>query len=295
MKKSPMERMLPYLIVAVAPLCWAGNIVLGRGVIHLIPPVSLAFWRWSVALAILLPFTFRQARADWPTLKQGWRVMVAISFFGITCFNTLLYIAVHTTTAINGSLIQSTMPAFIIVVSLAVLRERVTRVQILGVLLCMAGAFTVVLRGDLRALGEVTFVLGDLLMLIAVVLYALYSVLLRIRPPIHPASVLTYTFGIGVLFLLPLYLWERVKTGPLPLTPGVVSTILYVAVFPSIVAYLCWNRGIAVIGPNKTGLFINLLPIFASILAVVLLGEDFRWFHLAGMGMIFSGMLLFNR
>jgi drug/metabolite transporter (DMT)-like permease len=294
-RTSHMSRMAPYLIVAVAPLCWAGNVVLGRGMADVIPPVGLAFWRWTLAFLILLPFAWRRAARDWPAMVGAWKVILLISFFGIACFNTMLYRAVHTIPAINAALIQSAMPGFIILVSLILLRERVTAIQILGTLLCMIGAAVVVLRGDLGALRTLSVAQGDIIMIAAVVLYALYSVLLRWKPDVHPLSILLYTFGLGVLMLLPVYIWEHHAVGPVPTTPDALLAIGYVAAFPGVVAYFCWNYGVATIGPNRTGLFINLIPIFATVLAIGWLGESLRGFHALGMAAIFGGMILFNR
>jgi len=294
-RTSHMSRMAPYLIVAVAPLCWAGNVVLGRGMADVIPPVGLAFWRWTLAFLILLPFAWRQASRDWRAVMRAWKIILLISFFGIACFNTMLYRAVHTIPAINAALIQSAMPAFIILVSLILFRERVTAIQVLGTLLCMIGAAVVVLRGDLGALRTLSVAQGDVIMLAAVVLYALYSVLLRRKPDVHPLSILVYTFGLGVLMLLPVYIWEHHAVGPVPTTPDALLAIGYVAAFPGVVAYFCWNYGVATIGPNRTGLFINLIPIFATVLAIGWLGESLRGFHALGMAAIFGGMILFNR
>ena len=284
-----------FLIVAVAPLCWAGNIVLGKGVANLIPPVALAFWRWAVAFLILLPLTWPYVKRDWHAALAGLRMICLLAFFGVTTFNTLLYLSVHTTTAINVALIQTTMPAVIIIISLIVYSERITWLQTAGVMLCMTGAGVVVLKGGWRALVDMTLVQGDLVMLLAVVFYASYSALLPKRPNIHPFSFLTYTFGVGCMGLLPVYLWEVFTFGGFPVTPTTLGSIAYVAVFPSIVAYFCWNRGVAVIGANRTGLFINLIPMFTAILAILFLGESLKIYHLVGMGLILIGFTLFNR
>ncbi len=289
------ENAWPYLLLALPPLFWAGNAVLARGVIDLIPPVALAFWRWAIALALILPFSWRQVRRDLPLARQGWKVLLLLGFTGIACFNTLLYAAAHTTTAINIALMQTAMPAIIILITFGLFRERIGRHQAFGVALAMAGAATIVLRGELRTVLDLAFAEGDLLMLAATVLYALYSALLRMRPPIHALSLLTLTFLIGVVFLLPLYAWEWLHTPTLALSPAVLSSVAYVAVFPSILAYLCWNRGVEWIGANRAGLFINLTPFFASALAAFFLGESIRGYHLTGMGLIVGGMLLFNR
>ena len=289
------HRAQPYLLTAVAPLCWGGNIVLARGVVDIIPPVSFAFWRWAIAFVILLPFTWSAARQDWPVVIRSWKIMAALSVLGISFFNTLLYTAVHTTTAINGAMIQTTMPAVIILATLVIFRERVSGLQVLGVGVCIFGAFIVILRGRWDTLLGMSFATGDILMLGAVILYALYSALLRERPAVHPLSFLIYTFGICLVFLLPLYIWELAAGATMDLTLPVFMSILYVAVFPSIVAYFCWNRGVELLGANRTGLFINLIPVFASILAILFLGESLQAFHVIGLALIFGGMILFNR
>lgn len=290
-----MIKLLPYLLLAIAPLCWASNAVLARGVIHLIPPVSLAFWRWTIAALLLWPFAHQHAKRDWPLLTRHWKMMLFLSFVGITCFPTLLYIAVRTTTAINTALIQTAMPAVIIVITWIGFREKVTWLQSLGVGLCVLGACLVVLRGRVSTFFDLSFVGGDLLMLVAVLLYALYSVFLRRRPQMHALSFLIYTFALGALGLLPLYLWELSYRPAFTLNFEVVASVLYVATFPSIIAFFCWNRGVELIGANRAGLFVNLVPVFASIMAIAWLGESLKAFHLIGMMLIFGGMVLFSR
>lgn len=286
----------PYLILSMAPLCWAGNIVLARGVIDIIEPVGFAFWRWTLAFALLAPFAWRHAAHDWALVVRHWRIMVFLGLTGIASFNTLLYIAVHTTTAINGALIQTTMPAVIILVSLMSFGDKVSKLQSCGVALCILGAALVVLHGRIMSLLHLSLVQGDVLMMVAVVLYALYSAFLRRRPPVHPLSFLVYTFGIGAAGLLPIYLYETaVHTETTVFTMAAAASVLYVAVFPSIIAYFCWNHGVAALGANRAGLFINLIPVFATLMAVIWLGESLKAYHLTGMALIASGMLLFNR
>lgn len=289
------ESVIPYLVLCVAPLCWAGNIVLARGVADLIPPVAFAFWRWTLALLLILPFTLRHVALDWQEIGRRWKRLFLLAVLGISSFNTLLYTAVHTTTAINGALIQTTMPAVIVLLSRILYRESVTGRQTAGVLLCLIGAGLIVLRGDVRSLLSLSFVQGDLLMVIAVLFYGLYSALLRRRPAIHALSFLTATFALGAAGLLPVYLAELAVVGPFAISRDIVFTLLYVALFPSIVAYFCWNKGVDRVGPNRAGLFINLIPVFASLLSVRLLGESVQGFHIAGMGLIAGGMALFYR
>ena len=283
-----------YLLLILPPLFWAGNSVLARGVAELIPPVAMSFWRWTIAFAILIPFTWRQVLKDWPNIKKGWKNIFLLGLFGIASFNTLLYTAAHSTTAINIALTQAVMPVVIVLISFILFHDRISLFQLFAIVLCMLGAGYIIIRGDWQRLLQLEFVIGDLLMLLAVCLYALYTVLLRKRPDIHPLSFLTMTFAAGVILLLPLYLWEIQKTPPLELTRPVVISLLYVAFCPSILAYLCWNRGIQEIGANRAGLYINLIPLFASLLAVLFLGERFQSYHLLGILLISSGLLLFN-
>ncbi len=286
---------LPYAMLLMPPLCWGGNAVVARGVVDVVPPVSLAFWRWVLAFAILLPFTLRHVKRDWSAAMKSWKWLVLLSFLGVSCFNSMLYTAAHTTTAINVSLMQTAMPAMIILISWVVFRERISTVQFAGVVISMVGACIVVVHGRWEVLVSMNLVEGDVLMLAAVFIYALYSALLRKRPPIHPLSLLIFTFAWGVLMLLPLYIWELVVVGPFSVTLAALMSILYVAVFPSIVAYFCWNRGIDLIGANRAGLFTYLVPVFASMLAIFFLGETLHGYHLMGMALILVGMVIFNR
>ena len=291
MKKN---RLGIYLLLILPPLFWAGNVVLARGVAELIPPVAMSFWRWTLALFILLPFTWKQTLRDWPEIRKHWKIICLLGLFGIASFNTLLYAAAHTTTAINIALTQSVMPVIIVSISFILFRDRITPVQIFAIALCTLGAGYIVIHGNWQRLLQLEFVSGDLIMLLAVTLYALYTVLLRKRPDIKAMSFLTTTFAVGVVLLLPLYLWERQTAAPLELTQPVIISLLYVAFCPSILAYLFWNQGIHEIGANQAGLYINLVPLFASLLAVLFLDERFQTYHFVGIVLITVGLLLFN-
>jgi len=283
-----------YLLLILPPLFWAGNAVLARGMAEQIPPVAMSFWRWAIALGLLLPFTWKQTCRDWPAIRAGWKIVVLLGLLGISCFNTLLYTAAHSTSAINIALTQSVMPAVIVLITFALFKEKIRRLQLLAVLLCIVGATYIVMHGNWHRLLQLRFVEGDLLMLLAVCLYGLYSVLLRRRPQIHPLTLLTVTFTVGVSTLVPLYLWELGHSAPLILNWPVGFSLLYLGLCPSIIAYLCWNRGVELIGANRAGLFINLIPLFASLMAVIFLGEQFQPYHLVGILLIFSGLGLFN-
>lgn len=283
-----------YLLMVLPPLFWAGNSTLARFVADQIAPITFAFWRWVIALSILIPFTWSHVKRDWPEIKKGGRNIILLGLLGIASFNALLYKAAHTTTAINISLTQSIMPAIIVLISFLLFGDRITFRQMFAIALCAIGASYIIIRGDIQRLKDLEFVIGDLIMLLAIILYAIYTALLRKRPDIHPLSFLTTTFAVGVVFLLPPYLWEIQSSPPLVLSQSVILSLIYVAFFPSILAYLCWNRGSYEIGANRAGLYINLLPLFTALLAMFFLEERFQTYHIAGIFLIFSGLLLFN-
>ncbi len=284
----------PYLLLILPPLFWAGNVVLARGLASQIPPLSLSFLRWATALLFLAPFTWRQLYRDWYLLKGHWTIIWLCSLFGIAIFNSLLYTATQTTTALNCALMQTIMPAAIVLCSFILNREKIGLQQGVGVLLCLLGATWIVLRGKLAAITSLNLVSGDLWMLVAVFCYALYSVLLPRRPRIHLLSFLTLTIALGSFLLILPFVMELQIKGPPAATTNVLGAILYVALFPSIAAYLCWNRGIEIIGANRAGLFINLIPVFASGMAILFLGEQLQPFHLVGILMVIAGMGMFQ-
>ncbi len=288
-----MLNLRPYLMLGIASLCWAGNVVLARGVADTIPPAAFAFWRWLIAFLLILPFTLGHSIRDRHAIGRSWKILFILSLLGISGFNALLYTAVHTTTAVNAALIQSAMPATIVLLCLLIYREKISGRQAAGILLCVLGVCLIVLKGDLRTLLSMDYARGDLLMIIAMLSYGLYSALLRRRPGIHPSSFLLVTFLFGTIGLLPVYLAELFARGPFALTRETALSILYVALFPSIVAYFCWNKGVDKVGPNHAGLFINLIPVFAFMLSAWFLREPLQFHHLGGLALIFSGMLLF--
>ncbi|MCG6909734.1 MAG: DMT family transporter [Deltaproteobacteria bacterium] len=289
------RRWTPYLLLTVAPLCWAGNVVVARNIVDTVSPLSLAFWRWTLAFAILLPFAWKQVVRDWSVFLTHWKIFCFFGLTGISMWNTLLYVAVQTTTAINAALMLTVMPAMIVLISLAAFKEKITPLQMTGLCFSMIGAVTVVLHGRLENLVNFVFVEGDLFMLLAVLVYALYSAFLKSRPPVHPVSFLLFVIGIGFLGLLPLYVWECVEATAFSFDKAFLFSIAYFAVFPSLVAYFCWNRGVELIGANRAGLFINLMPVFTSIMALIWLDEALHPYHLIGLFLIFTGMALFNR
>ncbi len=285
----------PYLLLTLTALFWSGNFVLGRAVHETVPPVGLAFWRWAGATLILLGPAWSHLRRDGPMLAASWPIVLVLSALGVAVFNTLVYIGLQTTGALNAVLMQSTMPVMIVALGFLAFRDRVTARQALGIALSLSGAVAIVARGDLAALAGLTLNRGDLWIALAVVSYAAYSVLLRRRPAVHPLSLLVGTFLPGSLMILPLYLWESLSGRPVRLDAPSLLAIAYVAIFPSILAYFCFNRGVELVGANRAGLFFHLMPVFGSIMAVLFLGERFEPFHAAGIALILAGIVLATR
>ncbi len=286
---------LPYVLLTLTFLFWSSNFIVARAVRAEVPPVGLAFWRWTVGLLIVLAFAWPHLRRDRAAIRRHWRIIVVLSATGIAAFNTMSYIGLQHTTAINGLLMQSTMPVVIVVMSYLFFRETVTPLQALGVALSLAGAVIIVARGELRALVAFTVNRGDLWIAVGVLFYSAYAALLRRRPPIHPLSFLAVSFAAGAAMLAPLYAWESASGDVVPLSLTSVLAIGYLAVFTSIIAYICFNRGVELVGANRAGPFFHLLPLFGSVQAVVFLGESFRLFHAFGLALILGGIVLATR
>lgn len=283
------------LLLASASLFWAGNAIVGRAVHAEIAPVSLAFWRWTGAFIVVLPLALPSLRRDWPLLLRHWRSLLILSATGIALFSVLFYRGLDQTTAINGVLLQSTMPLMILLISAIIYRERPSLRQTLAILVSLAGVIVIAAHGSPARLASLSLNPGDVWVLAAVVSYALYSSLLRSRPPVHPLSLLAASFALGALLLLPLYLAEALSGAVTRITPATLAAFAYLAVMPSVAAYLCFNRGLELIGSARGGQYIHLVPLFGVLFAIALLGERLHAFHLVGIALIAAGLMLAQR
>ena len=281
-----------WTMLALANLFWAGNIVLGRGVAGSVPPITLAYWRWTGAFLVAVGFAWTYLKQDAPLLLRHWRMMLLLSATGIATYNTMSYIGLTSTTALNVLLLQSAGPLIIIVWAFALFGERPTRWQALGVLVSLIGVATIAAHGSLEMLLHLSINRGDVWILVAMVIYGVYAAIFRIRPAAHQMSFLVATMGIGSMMILPFYLWEVAEVGGI--RGGLPSwlALAYMAVFPSFIAYLFFNRGIELIGAARAGQSWHLMPVFGSILAVVFLGETFHIYHAIGIALIGTGILL---
>jgi drug/metabolite transporter (DMT)-like permease len=279
-------------VLALANLLWAGNIVLARGLGGAVPPVALAYWRWTGAFLLALPFAWSRLRGDAPLLLRHWRMMLLFSATGIASYNTLSYIALTRTTALNVLLLQSAAPLVILVWAFLLFGDRPSLRQTAGVAISLAGVATIAARGSPSVLVHLRLNPGDAIVVLALCIYSIYCVIFRHRPAVHPLSFLVAAMGIGSCMILPFYLWELFSGAHI--TGGAVAWfgLGYVAVFPSFVAYLLFNRGIELIGPGLAGQSMHLMPLFGSVLAVLCLGERFQLYHATGIALIGAGILL---
>jgi drug/metabolite transporter (DMT)-like permease len=285
----------PYLLLCITALCWAGNAIVGRLAAGHIPPVTLSFLRWSIAFLIVLPFAWNHLVRDWPAIRAKLGIMVLVSVVGISAFNTLQYWALEHTTALNTLLLQSSGPLIVAVWSLILLGVRLTLAQAIGVLLSLTGVLVILLHGDLSALSNIAFNEGDLIFTAAMVVFGLYSVLTLKRPAIHGLSFVAFTFGCGAACLIPLLIWELLTRPVMALDARNLASLFYVAVFPSTLAYLCFNRGVLLIGANRAAPFFHVVPVFGSLMAIVFLGERPQLFHVVGFALVLTGVFVASR
>jgi drug/metabolite transporter (DMT)-like permease len=285
----------PYLLLSITTLCWAGNAIVGRLAAGHIPPVTLSFLRWSLAFLIVLPFAWNHLVRDWPAIRAKLGVMILVSVTGISAFNTLQYWALEHTTALNTLLLQSSGPLIVAVWSLILLGVRLTLAQAIGIVVSLIGVLVILLHGDLSALSNIQFNEGDLIFLAAMVIFGLYSVLTLKRPAIHGLSFVAFTFGCGAACLIPLLIWELLTRPLMALDARNLASLFYVAVFPSTLAYLCFNRGVLLIGANRAAPFFHVVPVFGALMAIVFLGERPQLFHIIGFALVLTGVFVASR
>ncbi len=285
----------PYLLLSITALCWAGNAIVGRLAAGHIPPVTLSFLRWSFAFLIILPFAWKHLKRDWGAIRARLGTMIFLSVIGISAFNTLQYWALEHTQALNTLLLQSAGPLFVAVWSLILLGVRLTLAQAGGIALSLIGVLVILLHGDLTALSSIEFNKGDIIFTVALAIFGLYSVLSLKRPQIHGLSFVGFTFGCGAVCLVPLWIWELFTRPAMQLDAANLLSLFYVAVFPSTLAYLCFNRGVQLIGANRAAPFFHVVPVFGSAMAIVFLGEHPQLFHIIGFALVLTGVFVASR
>ncbi|MEA2829645.1 MAG: hypothetical protein QOF22_393 [Bradyrhizobium sp.] len=285
----------PYLLLCITALCWAGNAIVGRLAAGHIPPVTLSFLRWALAFLMILPLAWKHLASDWRAIRSRLGTMVLLSLTGIAAFNTLQYWALEHTQALNTLLLQSSGPLFVAVWSLILLGIRLTLTQIGGIVLSLTGVLVILLHGDLTAVASIAFNKGDIIFLTALAIFGFYSALSLKRPQIHGLSFATFTFGCGAVCLVPLLIWELLSRPVMQVEPLNLLALLYVAVFPSTLAYLCFNRAVQLIGANRAAPVFHVVPVFGSVMAMIFLGERPQVFHFIGFALVLTGVYVASR
>lgn len=283
----------PYLLLSLATLSWAGNFIVGRAFGDTLQPVELSFWRNLLGLLLLLPWSattmYQQRAILW---AHRWNLL-ALGTLGVAGFNTIAYLALQNTSATNAVLLMSTTPLVILLLSYVFLNQAIRLNQVMGIMLSFAGVSIIIARGDVRQLLNLQLNIGDAWMLSGVIVWGLYSILLRWRPSaLSNLTFLTTLISVGVMVLTPLYLLLHVVWFPSTwtLTLPIAGAIGYTVLFPVLLSYLCWNHGVKLVGANTAGQFIHLMPVFGTLLAVLLLGEQLFLFHWLGIICVFSGI-----
>ena len=279
--------------LVLGALFWGGNSVAGRLSVGDIPPVALSFWRWTYAFIILLIFSgtkvWRLRRAVWQYKTQ----LIPLALLSISSFNTLLYLSAQSTQAVNIALIQTSLPVFAITLSIPLLKEKPTMNQLIGGAVAIPGLLLIFSQGQLNNLLALRFGKGDLIMFFAVFCWGLYTVLLRrYHLPFRGVELLTVLVGLGVTMLFPIYLWEFSIKGGFDLNLKSAGLLFYVVLFASLIAYLCWNNGVRVLGANKASMFNFLIPVFSAAIAIPVLREPLHTYHLLAAIFIFTGLWL---
>lgn len=287
----------PYLLLSLTSLFWSLNWVIGKALVGVVSPLALTFFRWLVAVAVMLPFAWPQIREHWPTIRANYRRIAWLGFWGTGLHNAFAYVGLQYTTATNGVILNSAIPILIILLGWAVYRDTITKMQAVGVAVSLLGVLAILTRGDPEVLAHLALNRGDLILLVGMVFWAAYTVFLRLKPAGLPGLALLACCGtVGLAILLPLFLFELAfLDGRVTFTPATISAMLYVGIFPSFVGYIFWNRGVAEVGSNVAGLFVHLMPAFGSLLAWLFLDERLYLYHLVGIGLILAGIGLTAR
>ncbi len=284
-----------YLLLIIAPLLWGGNAVAGRLATADWQPFTLTSARWLCAAILLFPFAIGPMRRDWPILKSKLWLLFLLGGFGMALFNLFMYWALTYTTAINVSIEQASMPMLIMLANFIFLSQRVRWLQISGLVLTLTGVLVTATAGEPGRFFSEGLNRGDAIMLVGCLFYAGYTFGLRWRPAIHWMSFMWVISVSAFIITIPFAGWELAQ-GQFSM-PGLSgwSVLLYILIFPTIISQLAFARGVEMIGGNRAGLFVNLVPIFGSLLAVLILSEQFRWFHLVGLVLVLAGITLAER
>ena len=283
-------------LAIIATLIWSGNFIVARGIVKTIPPISLAFYRWVLATIILLPFIGNFFKIGWPQVKERFLFFLVAAATGVSLFNTLVYIGGHYSEAINLALIGTTSsPIMSVILAVVFLKERISWIRIIGMLICVVGVLFLLIKGDINNLFQLSFSTGDWWVLAAAFSFAIYNTMVKKKPASMPSTHFLFAlFILGTVLLLPFYIYEYITVGSFKPSLANVSILLYLGIGASVVCFLLWNIAIAKLGSGRAALFGNLIPIFSSIEAVLILGEKVSWIQVTSFVIVIIGLVIAN-
>jgi drug/metabolite transporter (DMT)-like permease len=286
-----------YGLLILAALFWSGNFIVGKfAYLFQVPPLTLNVLRWISVWFILMPFTYEEIKNNLPIIKKNWFVISFMGVITISTFNSVVYYALNYTKVINSVLVLAAIPAATIMFSSLMKIEKTNIFQLLGLFLSIIGIGSIISYGDIQNIIELNFNKGDLWMLVCVISWALYSTLLKkYKFKFSQFTLIQLMVSAGVLFLIPQFFYEQSNNLEVNFNKAFFAILIYVVLFPAIAAYYCWQKGVEIIGPNRASMFIQLMPIFSAIMAIIFLNEKFEFFHFVGASFIVIGIYLSNR
>ena len=291
------KKYFAYLLLVLATLFWSGNFIVGKfATLFEIPPLTLNFFRWITVWLILMPFTYKEIYNKLPIIKKNWLIISFMGVITISTFNSVVYFALNYTQVINAVLVLAAIPAATIVLSSLMKIEKTNIFQLLGLFLSIIGIGSIISNGDIQKIISLSFNKGDLWMLVCVFTWAFYSTLLKKHKfKFSQFTLIQLMVSIGVLFLIPQFFYEKAIGLEVNFNKAFYLILFYVVVFPAIVAYYCWQKGIEIIGPNRASMFIQLMPLFSAVMAIMIFNEKFELYHFVGAAFIVSGIYLSNK
>jgi drug/metabolite transporter (DMT)-like permease len=282
----------PYLLLALASLCWSGNHIVGRAMAGEVPPVGVSMLRWLLPLVVLWPLARPHLTRDWPLMRKHWGVMLWLSITGGSLFSAIQYVGLQYTTALNVSVFNSLVPILIVAVGALLFQDRIGALQLAGIATSSIGVLVIIAHGQIDTFRQFAFNWGDLIILFNMMIFAVYAVYLRLRPQINGWSFMFALAAISVVTTLPFAIWEALAGTTFKATWLTFGAVAYVSIFPSVIAFAAWNRGIELIGANRSGPFLHLVPIYTAVIGTTLLSEPLALFHVIGFGLILTGVWL---
>ena len=291
------KKNLAYLLLTLSGLFWAGNFIVGKfATLFEIPPLSLNVFRWLSVWLILMPFTYKEIYNNLPIIKKNWLVISFMGLITISTFNSVVYFALNHTQVINAVLVLAAIPAATIIFSSLMNIEKTNIYQLLGLFLSIVGIGSIISNGDIQKIISLNFNKGDVWMLVCVITWALYSTLLKKNKfEFSQFTLIQLMVSAGLLFLIPQLFYEKSIGLDTNFNKAFFIILFYVVVFPAIAAYYCWQKGVEIIGPNRASMFIQLMPLFSAVMAIIIFKEKFELYHFVGAAFIVSGIYLSNK